>query len=105
MQKSRLLRDFFPVFEKLLDPGIGKRMLGKLHHDAERDGRHIGADKGGVQHMDRVADAGDDDLGIEAVVVENGPDIFDDPHAVLGDVIQAADKRGDVGRSGIKLTM
>src|ERR1035437_8954157 len=76
-------------------------MLGQLHDDRIGDSGDVGADQGGVEHVDRVPDAGDDDLGFIAVVVEGGPDILDDFYDVLGDVVQPPDEGGDVGRTGL----
>src|SRR6185369_675972 len=85
------------VSQEFLDAGIGQRVFCQLNHDRVGDGGDIGADQGRVEYVDRVAYAGHDDLAGVAVVVEDGADLFDDAHAVLGDVVQAADEGGHVG--------
>ena len=51
---SFLLRNLIPILKKLLYPGIGERMLGELHHDTIGDCRHISADQGGIENMNRI---------------------------------------------------
>src|ERR1039457_6234582 len=95
-----LFRYVLPVFQEFLDPGIGQGVLGQLDHDRKGDGGNIGADQGRVEHVDRIAYAGNDDFTGVTVVVEDGADLFDDAHAVLGDIVQSSDKGGDVGGAG-----
>src|SRR6185369_513883 len=87
-----LCRHALPILQELIDAGVGQRVFGELNHDRIGDGGDIGADKGRVEDMDRVAHAGHDDLGHVAVVVEDGADLFDDPHAVLRNIVKPADK-------------
>ena len=64
-----LLGHAFPVSQELLDAGVGQGVLGQLEHDRIGDGGDVGADQGRVEHVNRVAYAGDDDLAGVAVVV------------------------------------
>ena len=83
MRFKNLFRYAFPIGQELLDAGVGQGVLGQLDHDRIGDGGDVGADQGRVEDMDRIAHAGHDDLGHIAIVVKNGADLFDDPHAVL----------------------
>ena len=51
--------------------------------------------------MNRVADAGHDNLGGITIVVKNGANFLDDPHTILGNVIQAANKGGNISSTGL----
>ena len=48
-----------------------------------------------------MAHRGDQDLGVEVVVAVDLQHLFDQRHAVLADVVQAADEGRDVGRAGL----
>src|SRR3546814_1213386 len=45
--------------------------------DGGRRGHHVGADLRAFQHMDRVADAGDQDFGGEGIIVVDQADVLD----------------------------
>src|SRR5205823_8001052 len=59
----------FPVLEETGDAQVGQRVLEQLPDDLGRRGHHVGADLGGFDHVHRVADAGDEDLRAEIVIV------------------------------------
>ena len=61
----------------------------------------VRADLRRFQHVDRVADGGDQDLGREVVVVVDQPDVGDQLHAVEADVVVPADEGRDEARAGL----
>ena len=78
------------VILEFLDAGIGQRMLEHRHQDFIRNGRDIRAGKSAVGDMDRCADAGGNDLGIDVGITENGNDLIDQVDASLVDIIKSA---------------
>src|SRR6266571_5494156 len=95
-----LFRYALPILQELVDAGIGQRVFGELDHNRVGNCRDVGADQGRVEDMNRIAHTGDDDFGHIAVVVEDGADLVDDPHAVLRNVVEPADEGSYVGGAG-----
>src|SRR4051812_20792350 len=94
---SRLL----PIGEEGLQATIGQRVLEELADD-RRGGRHdVGADQGGLEDVDRVADGGDQDLGSKVVIVVDLTDLGDDLHAIEAGIVVAADERRNEGGAGL----
>jgi hypothetical protein len=52
-------------------------------HDLERDRRHVGAGQCGLDHVQRMADRGGQDLRLEAVVVIDDADLADQLHPLV----------------------
>src|ERR671911_365567 len=84
-----------PVLEKRRKPLIGERVLDQLVEDLGRNGRDIGPKPRRLDHVAGMADRGDQHLGGQpvAVVAEDLDDLADELHAVLADVVEAADER------------
>src|SRR5207245_8994663 len=66
-----------------------------------RHGGDVVADGRGVDDVQGVAHAGGQDLAGEVIVVEDGPDLPNDVHADVADVVQPPDERADEGRPGL----
>ena len=62
------------IFFELFDTGVGQRMFGHRFQNLVRYGGDVRACQSAVSHMDRVADAGGDDLRLNA---GNGKNICD----------------------------
>ena len=83
---------------EFLDPGIGKRMFGHLNDNFIRNGGDISSCQGAVGYMDRVADAGCDDLCVDIFChVENVCDLTNQVDAVAGNIIDSSEERRNVG--------
>ena len=78
---SGLFFSFFPVGEKIFHTDIGQRVFDQLTDDLEGNGSNIRASQCGIDHMDRVADAGDNNFCLVAEIVEDGDDVADQFHA------------------------
>ena len=57
-------------------------MLEKRLDHCWRRGHHIGTDAGCLKHMNAVADAGDEDLGSEIIIVIDQADVADQRHSI-----------------------
>src|SRR5213594_1711792 len=97
-----LLRQLLPVLEELLQADVGERMLDQGLQHGKRHRGDIGPDARGLHDVQGVPDAGGQDLALEVVIVEDGPDLADDVHPDVADVVQAADERADERRSGLR---
>ena len=73
---DRLAR-LLPVRQERLQPIVGQRVFEELADDGRGGGHHVGADLGGFVDVDRVADARDQYLGREIVIVVDEPDVGD----------------------------
>jgi hypothetical protein len=80
---------------------VGQRVLEQLPDDLGRRGHHVGADLRRFDDVHRMADAGDQDLRREIVIVVDQADVGDQRHAVEADVVVAADEGRDEGRAGL----
>jgi len=74
-------------------------VFSQLFNDLERDGGDIGSKFCSVQVMERVANAGHNDLGIEQVVGIDFHDLFHEVHTHVSNVIESSYERAHVGRS------
>ena len=88
-----------PVVLELLDALVRQRVLEHLLEDGVGDGRDIRACLRAFHDVFRRADAGGDDLGLDAVDVEDLRDLRHEAGAVVRDVVHAADEGADVGGS------
>ncbi len=76
-------------------------MLYHLHEHAVRHRGDVRPGQGGGGAVQRMADAGGDDLGIQVgIVIQNGQDIIHDLHTVLTYIVQAAHENADVSGPG-----
>ena len=82
----------FPVRNEGGQTLVGQRMLVECRQHLWRQGDDIGAEKGGVDDMLRSADRGDENLRRKIILVVDGADLLDQPHAVLPDVVEASDE-------------
>src|SRR5471032_681943 len=73
---------FLPVLEKLLQPDGRERVVEQLLDQRRRTCRDVRAHPRGLDHMDRMAAAGDEHLGRELVVVVDVHDLADQLHPV-----------------------
>src|SRR5689334_5078409 len=82
-----------PVFQELLHALIRQGMLHQLIENLSRHGADIGPCKTGLHNVTRIPNGGDQNFGLEFVVIENRNDVANQIHTVVSDIIQAADKR------------
>ena len=76
-------------------------MVDHLLDDLERHGGDVAAGHGTLGHMDGVAHAGADDLGLDVgIVVENGHNVGDQIRAGLVDVVQPSQEGAHIGGAG-----
>ncbi len=76
-------------------------MMQHLLNDLVGHGGDVGTGQGTVGHVDGVAHAGRDDLGLDVgVVEEHVVDGLDELDAPLGDIVQAPQEGADVGGTG-----
>ena len=76
----------FPVRNEGGQTLVGQRMLVECRQHLWRQGDDIGTEKGGVDDMLRSADRGDENLCRKIILVVDGADLLDQPHAVGRDV-------------------
>ena len=73
-------------------------MFGHLNDNFIRNGGDISSCQSAVGHMDRVADAGCDDLCVDIFChVENVCDLTNQVNAVAGNIINSSEERRNVG--------
>src|SRR5690606_37825071 len=72
----------FPVCEELLEARIGQRMPDQCLERRRRYGGDVGADQRRLLYMVYRTDRRRQDLGLEGVIVVDGADLRDQPHAV-----------------------
>ena len=94
------MKSLIPVVHEFLDADVGQRVLQHLHDDLIGHRCDVGTCFGGVGNVLRAADAGGDDLGVNAVEIEDGGDVLHDRDSVVGDVVEPADEGADVGGAG-----
>src|SRR5215217_6829556 len=92
-----LLPRLRPVGGEALQALVGERVPEELADDGRGRRHDVGADHRRLEDVDRVADAGDQDLGLEIVIVVDGPDLGDDLHPVEAGVVVATDEGRDEG--------
>ena len=71
-------------------------MAEELLENGRRNGGHVGAHHGGIEHVDGVAQGRHEDLRLKAVVVVDADDLLDQVHPDRARIVQWADRRGDV---------
>src|SRR5712692_795135 len=85
-----------PVVEEPLQADVSQGMLDHLLHHL---GRHRGDARPGASGLDdvqRVSDAPDENLGLHLVVAEDLHEVLDDVHPAMADVVQPPDERAHV---------
>src|SRR5882724_11682140 len=97
-----LLRQLLPVLQEFLQADVGERMLDERLEDGKRHGRDVGPQARGLDHVQGIPDAGGQDLALEVVVVEDGPDLAHDLHAYVADVVEPADERAHERRPRLR---
>src|SRR5437660_1220902 len=75
---------FLPILQELLEADGRERMVEELIDHRGRTGRDVGAHPRGLDDVDRMTAAGDEDLGGELVVVVDLDDLANELHAVGG---------------------
>src|SRR5215510_13358137 len=94
-----LLLDLLPILKEIGQADVGQRVFEQLLYHLERHGGDVRAEPRRFDHVQRVADAGRQNLGVKSVVVVNLPNLPDQSHAFVADVVQAADEGADESRS------
>src|SRR5262245_7797877 len=94
-----LLLDLLPILKEIGQADVGQWVFDQLLHHFERHGGDVRAEPRRFDHVQRVAYAGRQNLGVKSVVVVNLPNLSDQSHAFVADVVQAADERTDESRS------
>src|SRR2546425_9904165 len=97
-----LLRQLLPVLEESLQADVGEGVLDDRLQHRERHGGDVGTETGCVDDVQRVADAGRQDLALEFVVVEDRPDVAHDVHPDMADVVETADERAHERRTSLR---
>src|SRR5262249_13755728 len=93
------LLDLLPILKEIGQADVGQGVFNQLLHHFERHGGDVRAAPRRLDHVQRVAYAGRQNLGVKSVVVVNLPNLSDQSHAFVADVVQAADERADESRS------
>lgn len=75
-------------------------MMNHLEQNLIRNGCNVGASLCTVDHMDRVADACGDDLGLDSVHLEDFGDVLNQGDSRSGDVVETAKKRRYIVSAG-----
>src|SRR2546422_4348315 len=91
-----------PVVEEPLQTDVSQGMLDHLLHHL---GRHRGDARpgaGGLDDVQRVSDAPDENLSLHLVVAEDLNEVLDDVHPAMADIIQPPDEGAHVGRAGLR---
>src|SRR5689334_4388547 len=57
--------NLFPISQELLQPAVGKRMVEQFVEQCGRQCGHVRAELSGLHHVQRMAQAGGEDFGIE----------------------------------------
>src|SRR5262245_37937508 len=96
-----LLRQLLPVLEELLQADVGQGMLDQRLEHRERHGGDIRADARRLDHVQRIPNAGRQDLALEVVIVEDGPNLADDLHSDMADIVEASEEGADERRPGL----
>src|SRR5688572_16830472 len=91
-----------PVLEEALQPDVGERMLEALLDHRRRRGHHVGTHPRRLDHVDRMADTGDQHLGRVLEVVEDVDDLADQAHPGGADVVEPADERADIAGAHLR---
>src|SRR5262249_27718112 len=94
-----LLFDLLPILKEIGQADVGQGVFDQLLYHLERHSGDVRAEPRRFDHVQRVADAGRQNLGVKSVVVVNLPNLPDQSHAFVADVVQAADERADESRS------
>ena len=88
-----------PVVEESGEPFIGERMAAQLPENLRRQGAAVSSDEHAFDDVHWVAKRCGKDLGVEAIIVVDLPDLADQLHALTGDVVEAAHERRDECRA------
>ena len=81
---------FLPILQELLETDVRERMVEQLIDHGRRTGADIGAHSRGFDDVDGMTAAGDEDFGLEVVVLEDLHDLVDQipcrwsPHRRVG---------------------
>src|SRR5215510_13118250 len=94
-----LLLDLLPILKEIGQADVGQRVFEQLLYNLERHGGDVRAEPRRFDHVQRVADAGRQNLGVKSVVVVNLPNLPDKSHAFVADIVKSADERADESRS------
>ncbi len=85
-----------PIRIEFFDSLVGQRMRDHLKNDLIGNGGNICTGQSGTDSVLRTANAGGDDLGVNAVEAEDVGDLLDEIRAVVRNVVQPSDERADI---------
>src|SRR5439155_22170148 len=88
-----------PVVEEPLQAYICQRMLNHLLHHLRRHRRDARPGTGGLDDVQGVSDAPDEDLGLHLVVAEDLHEVLDDLHPAMAYVVKPPDEGAHVRRT------
>src|SRR5688500_9853186 len=89
-----------PVVEELIHSAVGERVHEHVAKHGRRNRRGVGARTRAPDEMQRRSQRRREDLALESVVREDLARLRNDRHAVLPDVLEAADEGTHVARAG-----
>jgi len=89
----------FPVLHERRDAVVGEHMFEQRQDDGWWGGDDVGADFCGLQYVHRVAHAGDEDFGVERVIVVDQADVVNELHAVKAIIVMTPHERRDESRA------
>src|SRR5262245_14343296 len=90
-----------PVVKEFLVADISQRVLEHLGDDTERHRCDIRAHAGGVDHVNRTANARHQYLSVEIIVLEDLDQFADQLHTHMSDIVQSPHERTDEGGPGL----
>src|SRR5215471_17031725 len=92
---------FFPVLQELFNSLVREGMLQKLIEYFCRHSADVGTHQTCLHYMNRIADGRHENFCREFVIIKDRDDVLDEFHAVLTNVVQAADERADEIGAGL----
>src|SRR3989475_11873546 len=97
-----LFRDLLPIVQESLQADVGQGVLGHLLEHVEWERDDVRAELRGLDHVEGMSDARNQDLTVPVVVPENLGDLSDDLHSLLAHVVEPSDERAHVLRPRLR---
>ena len=92
-----------PIPSELQDTLVCERVMDHMRQDSERYRGDVGTGERSLSHVGGVPDRSSEDLGGQVIGLDHRDEVTNDLHAVLVDVVQTADKRGQPRRRPTRL--
>ena len=89
--------DFSPVAHEALESTVGQWMAHELTEGLGGHGGRVGAQLDALEHVSWMANGGSEDLRVKVVIGPGVHDFCDEFHTVVAGVVDASDKRRNVG--------